>query len=195
MMITYIIYKNEVCYKIGDLAKMYEVTPHVMKRILKEQNIGTTTIKGFGRALFAIDKNVSVEIKGEDTITKTIEETVEKRKVEKAKKTPAKKKKAQKSKKNSEKKNDAEKPPSDNNEKVESNIEHAEKLQEEHDALMKKGKSLAVKLHKADKYNLVLEICDKHLKTTKFIYATLDDIEHMRLIVAELEIAVADLNK
>lgn len=93
--------------------------------------------------------------------------------------TPAKKSKSKKRKKKSEKKIDKVVIAEDSNEKIELSPEN-KKLQEEHARLMKKGKALGVKFHKAEEEDLLHEICDKHLGKGKlFTKATVIDIEKM----------------
>ncbi|MED3986316.1 hypothetical protein P4646_19995 [Peribacillus simplex] len=189
-MIKQIIVNGKVHYKIGDLAEMYGVSPSVMKRILKEQNTETTTISGFGRMLFAVDKNVSVEVKGDDTITKTFKEIIKERV---AKKAAAKQKRAEKEQaknEQTEKKNGVAEPISDNIEKGQSDIEREriEKLQQEHADVLKEGNMCGVKFHKAGKMLELTEIMDKHLgKGNIWKNTNVDDIEIMRPCLAELK--------
>lgn len=189
-MIKQIIFKGKVHYKIGDLAKMHGVSPRVMKRILKEQNIETTTIKGFGRMLFAIDKNVSVEIVGEDTIAKTIKGTIRKEKAEKAKKAAEKlEKEAKKAEKDSEEKNDVAEPVSDS---IESDIEHTEK--QEHSNLLKEINEYGVIFFNADKMPEANEITARHLEGNLPEDTTEADNPSLRSLVAELKTITAEWN-
>ncbi|WHX92013.1 hypothetical protein [Peribacillus simplex] len=186
-MLNRIIFSNKVYYKITDLEFLFGLSPYKMRKVLKEQNIETTTLDGFGRSKFVLEENVSaIEVDGKITIVKTtIDEKIKEKTV---KKSTTKKTKAKKS---SKKKNEVKELPNDSAEKVESINEQDPERQKDFDELLEKGRAIGFKFYQADKMNIVNAIGAKHsidLKT-----ATLDDIERMKPYVADLEKAEVDL--
>ncbi|WHX62778.1 hypothetical protein [Peribacillus frigoritolerans] len=150
-MINRVINKNEVYYKMADLADLFEVSVYKMKKIIKMQNIEKTKLEGFGRSVFVLEENVcKIEVNDEVTIVNTtIDENIKKKAVKKAKKTPAKKTQIKKSEKKSEKKNDVEKPANETNEKVE--LTDTDKLQNELKGLITLGKQYVGEIYKCEK--------------------------------------------
>ncbi|WP_342601593.1 hypothetical protein [Peribacillus sp. FSL E2-0159] len=191
-MLNRVIYSGKVYYKIIDLGLLFDLSQYKLKKILKEQNIETTKLKGFGRSIFVLEENVSViEVNGEITIVKTtiVDAPLEKKAVKNAEKAPANQTQVKKSEKKSEKNKDVvAKPASNTNEKEE--LTDIEKLQSEHELLIKNSKVYYVRLHKVQKEYIADEIIERHLgHGNKLLYTTLDDIEAIRLIVPELKTA------
>ncbi|MCR8744499.1 hypothetical protein [Romboutsia lituseburensis] len=73
-MINRIIYSNKVYYKVKDLVEMYDnkFSLYKIKKVMKEQGIATTKLKGYGNALFIEETNIAmIEIDGAITVMET----------------------------------------------------------------------------------------------------------------------------
>ncbi|MEH7668973.1 hypothetical protein V7419_19820 [Bacillus sp. JJ689] len=74
MMLNRVIYKNEVYYKVADLAKLFKVSAYKMRKIVKAQDIGAPLEKGsgFGRAVFVLEENVAkIVVNNQSKVLKT----------------------------------------------------------------------------------------------------------------------------
>lgn len=58
-MINRIIFNDKVYYKKKDLKDLFEINDYKLNKIIKEQNIPTTILKGFGRTVWIEEKYVS----------------------------------------------------------------------------------------------------------------------------------------
>ncbi|WP_197207604.1 hypothetical protein [Cytobacillus firmus] len=217
-MINRLIYNGKVYYKVADLAQLFDVSIYKMRNSIKKQGIGAPLPKGsgYGRAVFVLEENVAkIDVNGKSVIVKTkVKESVEKfatvfdsvkngknkfkkmkisadGKLEKVKETPVEKTaKQDETVKNENAENKIES--SQQKMEKEATPESIEKLQEEHEQLIKKGNALGVKLAKADKFSTSRKITEKHLgQGAVFRNATLDDIVAIRAIVADLEAEIA----
>ncbi|MFD6211248.1 hypothetical protein [Peribacillus sp. NPDC060253] len=186
-MLNRVIFSEKVYYKIADLGFLFGLSPYKMKKVLKEQNIETTKLKGFGRSVFVLEDNVSaIEVDGKITIVKT---TIDEKIKEKTVKKPTAKK--AKTKKSFKKKNEVKELPNDSAEKVESVNEQNPELQKEFDELLEKGMVIGRKFYMANEMDIVNAIEARHNLDLKTV--TLDDIEKMRPLIADLEKAEVDL--
>ncbi|MGL6107640.1 hypothetical protein [Romboutsia sp.] len=73
-MINRIIYSNKVYYKVKDLVEVYDnkFSLYKIKKVMKEQGIATTKLKGYGNALFIEETNIAmIEIEGAITVMET----------------------------------------------------------------------------------------------------------------------------
>ena len=76
-MINRTIFNGQVFYRIADLALLFDVSAYKMRKAIKEQNIETTRLKGFGRCVFVLEADISkINVYGEMKVLKT-EFTVE----------------------------------------------------------------------------------------------------------------------
>jgi hypothetical protein len=148
-MLTRVIFKGEVFYRVVDLMELFDISPYKMKKAINDQKIPTTKLSGFGHVKFVKEEDVSaVEINGEITIIKTV-------------KKPTK-----------------------------------AELKKERKGLMKKGALIYLKFHKAQKEHIADEIIEKHLGEGEiFKEAPVEKLNEIRATVAELEIAVANLDE
>ncbi|HFJ9456983.1 TPA: hypothetical protein ACGW7F_002175 [Bacillus cereus] len=177
-MLTRIIYKGKVYYKVNDLRDLFELSPYKMKKILKNQDIKTEKLDGFGRTLFVLQENASkIEVNNEITLFKTVFFTSQKKQtVKNSDETTVE--------------NDEKASETDND--IEVNTEQIE----EHAKLVKLGKGYGAAFLRANKFHIVDEICEKHLGVyIKFTETTLDDIEKVRLIISELKAEFIKLDK
>ncbi|KMQ15292.1 hypothetical protein [Bacillus mycoides] len=195
-MLNRVIYGGQVYYKVNDVAVLFDLSQYKMKKTLDKQGIEKGKLAGFGRTLFILEENVGkIEIGGEVTIIETkFEESITKEPVKKADKVPAEETKNENEEVKSETEKEVETTVNNNDTKTESDTEEIENLQKEHERLMIKGKALGVKFHKAGEFDLLTEICDKHMgKGNKLVYATLDEIGEMRATVSALENVAAEM--
>ena len=167
-MLNRVIYDGKVYYKVTDLRFLFDLTQYKLRKILKEQSIEITKLKGFGRSLFVLEENVAkIEVNDEFTIIETkFEDSIDKKTVKKTDETPAKKSQVKKSKKKSKIKIDIKKTVGDK--KIESNINQIKRAQSELETSIKIGKQYALIFIKAGKMPLANEICDKHLAKANF---------------------------
>ncbi len=71
-MINRVIFKGETYYKVNDLKELYDVSMYKIKKAIKEQEIKTTTLEGFGRSKFILEAELNMlEIDGAITYMKT----------------------------------------------------------------------------------------------------------------------------
>ncbi|WP_045518099.1 hypothetical protein [Neobacillus niacini] len=194
-MINRVIYGGKVYYKVADLAELFDVSLYKMRKIVKAQNIGEN-LQGFGRAVFVMEENVAkIEVRNEVKILET-KFTVDPVKKVKTVKTPVidvKKPTKKSAKKNVD--NVVELRGKSKNEIV-TIANDILTLQNEHTQLLDKGKKLSQKIGLAGKLSLTNDIVDKHLGSGEDLFkAPVDKIEQIRLIIAELEIAVTELNE
>ncbi|MED0826573.1 hypothetical protein [Bacillus pacificus] len=197
-MLARIIIGKEVYYKVKDVAVLFDLSQYKMKKTIEKQDIETKTLGGFGRTLYILEENVGkIEINNNDEIkiTKTkVTGGIEKVEVKTAEEVPAEETKNENGEVKFETEKEVETTVNNNDTTTESNNEEIGELQEEHERVMTRGKALNIKFHKAKKSNVVHEICDKHLgKGKRFIYATVDDIEAMKVIVSQLEVMAAEM--
>ncbi|MEJ9302021.1 hypothetical protein ABEW33_23345 [Priestia megaterium] len=195
-MLNRVIYGGKVYYKVVDLAVLFDLSNYKMNKIIEKQEIKAEPLDGFGRIRFVSEQEASkIVVNNEVTILKTeFTDLVETAPIHTVEEAPAKKTKAKT--KAPKKEVPIETVVNDCKENVATELEEIAKLQEEHARLMKKGKLTCVKFHNAQKMNIAHKICDKHLgKGNAFIHATLDNVEQMRLIVAELEIESVKLDE
>lgn len=183
-MLNRVIYGGEVYYKLTDLAELFDISQYKIRKAIKEQNIQITRLKGFGRSLFVLEKNVStIEVNGEITIIKTeVKESQEKTKVvstTKANKTSLKKTPTKKKKKSS--KNDL-------GETTGNIVNFLNSTEREHKELIRKVSAQYLRFHKALKESLAHEIIEKHLgKGVKYKEAPIEKMAELRLIIEELK--------
>ncbi|MDQ0254610.1 uncharacterized protein (UPF0335 family) [Evansella vedderi] len=164
-MLNRIVYGGEVYYKVTDLAELFELSQYKIKKILKEQEIETTTLKGFGRSLFVIEKNVcAIEVNGEITIIKTeVKETKKKELSNDFKKTM--KKTAKLGRYNKQATNVIPLKRKRNNE----SDQNIEALQKEHSKLIKQGSAIYFNFHTKGKESIAKEIVQRHLGKGGFL--------------------------
>ena len=64
-LVTRLIHKKEIYYRVKDIAEMRNVSVAKLRKIIKEQNIETVTIEGFGRTRWIKEEYVNeIEIDG-----------------------------------------------------------------------------------------------------------------------------------
>ncbi|MFT7830051.1 hypothetical protein [Priestia megaterium] len=67
-----VIFDGKTYYKVKDLVELHEASLYKIKKAIKEQNIPTTTLDGFGRAKFIEEKDLNMlEIDGAITYMQT----------------------------------------------------------------------------------------------------------------------------
>ncbi|WP_422123719.1 hypothetical protein DHX103_02600 [Planococcus sp. X10-3] len=71
-MINRTIFGGQVFYRIADLAELFDVSAYKMRKAIKEQNIKTTRLPGFGRCVFVLEADISkINVYGEMKVLKT----------------------------------------------------------------------------------------------------------------------------
>ena len=77
IMINRTIFNGQVFYRIADLALLFDVSAYKMRKAVKEQNIETKRLEGFGRCVFVLEADIAkINVYGEMKVLKT-EFTVE----------------------------------------------------------------------------------------------------------------------
>ena len=88
-MINRTIFGGQVFYRIADLAELFDVSVYKMRKAIKEQNIKTTCLTGFGRCVFVLESDIAkINVYGEMKVLKTeftVEPVIETKVVEIAK--------------------------------------------------------------------------------------------------------------
>lgn len=191
-MINRVIFESKVYFRIADLAVLFGVPYSKMRKAIDTQNIKFEKLKGFGRTYFIQEKNVGkIQFDGKMKTVKTmVEEEITDTEDENYQ-PPVKKTKKKKTAKKVVKKIKPILAVEKNELAPDNQPKEIEELQEQHAALIAKGRELFSIYANKEETGLCQEICDKYLGSGNlFIDATLDDVDEMQSIVSELELTI-----